>query len=107
MLTRSCSAGDLLYFDPTTGKELEGNNVEGVLVFKAPWPSIARTVYQDHQRYLDTYMRPYPGVFYTGDGAARDVNPLNPKYALMVRSWQRLPLPVANAIGPWIARGLG
>lgn len=41
------------------------------------------------------------------DGVVRDVNPLNPKYALMVRSWQRLPLPVANAVGPWIARGLG
>nr|WP_232834063.1 MULTISPECIES: FemAB family XrtA/PEP-CTERM system-associated protein [unclassified Sphingomonas] len=40
-------------------------------------------------------------------GAARAVNPLNPKYALMVRTWQRLPLPVANLLGPWIARGLG
>jgi acetyl-CoA synthetase len=58
--------------DPTTGEELQGNNVEGVLVLKTPWPSIARTIYQDHKRYLDTYMRPYPGVFYTGDGAARD-----------------------------------
>ncbi|KAI0071884.1 acetate--CoA ligase [Panus rudis PR-1116 ss-1] len=58
--------------DPTSGKELEGNNVEGVLVIKHPWPSIARTVYQDHNRYLETYMKPYPGYFYTGDGAARD-----------------------------------
>jgi len=58
--------------DPVSGKELEGNNVEGVLVLKAPWPSIARTVYQDHKRYLETYMKPYPGVFFTGDGAARD-----------------------------------
>ena len=41
------------------------------------------------------------------DGPAREVNPLNPKYALMVRAWQRLPLPVANLIGPWISRGLG
>lgn len=40
-------------------------------------------------------------------GARREVNPLDPKYALMVRSWQRLPLPLANAIGPWISRGLG
>ena len=53
-------------------QELEGDNVEGVLVIKTPWPSIARTVYQDHNRYLETYMKPYPGVFYTGDGAARD-----------------------------------
>jgi acetyl-CoA synthetase len=58
--------------DPTTGKELEGNNVEGLLVFKNPWPSIARSIYQDHKRYLETYMKPYPGYFYTGDGAARD-----------------------------------
>ena len=40
-------------------------------------------------------------------GGARDVNPLSPKYALMVRTWQRLPLPVANLVGPWISRGLG
>ncbi|KAF8636303.1 hypothetical protein AX17_003644 [Amanita inopinata Kibby_2008] len=58
--------------DPVSGQELVGNNVEGLLVLKTPWPSIARTVYKDHQRYLDTYMKPYPGVFYTGDGAARD-----------------------------------
>lgn len=41
-------------------------------MLKRPWPSIARSVYQDHKRYLETYMKPYPGVFYTGDGAARD-----------------------------------
>jgi hypothetical protein len=41
------------------------------------------------------------------EGGSREVNPLNPKYALMVRTWQRLPLPVANALGPWISRGLG
>ncbi|KAJ7160430.1 acetate--CoA ligase [Mycena filopes] len=58
--------------DPLTGEELEGNNVEGVLALKTPWPSIARTIWQDHARYLETYMKPYPGLFYTGDGAARD-----------------------------------
>ena len=36
-----------------------------------------------------------------------DVNPLNPKYRLMIATWKRLPLPVANAIGPWVARSLG
>jgi FemAB-related protein (PEP-CTERM system-associated) len=41
------------------------------------------------------------------DGPAREVNPLNPKYALMVRTWKRLPLPIATQLGPWIARGLG
>ncbi len=40
-------------------------------------------------------------------GPAREVNPLNPKFTLMVRSWKKLPLPVANMLGPWIARGLG
>ncbi|KAG1772235.1 hypothetical protein EV702DRAFT_1246687 [Suillus placidus] len=58
--------------DPVSGKELEGNNVEGVLVIKQPWPSIARSVHNDRSRYLEMYMKPYGGVFYTGDGAARD-----------------------------------
>jgi FemAB-related protein (PEP-CTERM system-associated) len=37
----------------------------------------------------------------------RDVNPLNPKYRLQVAAWQKLPLPIANLLGPWISRGLG
>ena len=36
-----------------------------------------------------------------------DLNPLNPKYRMMVACWRRLPLPVANTVGPWIARQLG
>lgn len=63
---------ELDIIDPTTGQKLEGDDVEGVLVASKPWPSIARTVYRDHKRYLDTYMRPYPGYFFFGDGAARD-----------------------------------
>lgn len=63
---------ELEIIDPTSGKILEGNDVEGVLACKKPWPSIARTVYKDHKRYLDTYMKPYPGYFFFGDGAARD-----------------------------------
>jgi acetyl-CoA synthetase len=43
--------------DPTTGKLLEGNDVEGVLAMRSPWPSIARTVFNDHARYLETYMK--------------------------------------------------
>jgi len=58
--------------DAVTGEELKGNNVEGVLALKTPWPSIARTIYGDHQRYLETYMKLYPGMFFTGDGASRD-----------------------------------
>ncbi|KAJ8591283.1 acetyl-CoA synthetase-like protein [Rhizopogon salebrosus TDB-379] len=39
---------------------------------KQPWPSIAWSVSNDHNRYLETYMKPYPGLFYTGDGATHD-----------------------------------
>ncbi|QRW26074.1 AMP binding enzyme [Rhizoctonia solani] len=63
---------DPVILDPVSGKELEGNNVEGVLCIRKPWPSIARSVYKDHGRYLDTYLKPYPGFYFTGDGAARD-----------------------------------
>ena len=48
--------------DSTTGKEMIGNNVEGVLCIKRPWPSAARTVYGDHDRYLSVYTRPYKGT---------------------------------------------
>ncbi|VEU21191.1 DEKNAAC102090, partial [Brettanomyces naardenensis] len=58
--------------DPISGQELKGNEVEGVLCIKTPWPSMVRTVWHDYNRYLDTYLRPYHGFFFTGDGAARD-----------------------------------
>ncbi|CAI5757635.1 unnamed protein product [Candida verbasci] len=58
--------------DPISGVELQGNDVEGVLVIKDHWPSMARTVYKNHARYMETYMNPYPGYYFTGDGAARD-----------------------------------
>jgi acetyl-CoA synthetase len=60
--------------DPTSGQEVHGDNVEGVLAIRKPWPSIARTVYGDHQRYLETYLRPYKGFYFTGDGAMRDAD---------------------------------
>ncbi|GAA5891214.1 hypothetical protein JCM8208_002544 [Rhodotorula glutinis] len=63
---------DPVLLDPTTGEEIKGNEVEGVLCVRKPWPSIARTVYGDHKRFLDTYMNPYPGYYFTGDGAGRD-----------------------------------
>ena len=51
---------------------------------------------------------PEPLTYWSrSDGPTRAVNPLNPKYALMVRTWRRLPLPLANLLGPPIARGLG
>ncbi|KXJ96606.1 hypothetical protein Micbo1qcDRAFT_155189 [Microdochium bolleyi] len=58
--------------DPVSGEELHGNDVEGVLAFKQPWPSMARTVYGAHKRYMDTYLNVYKGYYFTGDGAARD-----------------------------------
>ncbi|BCR23509.1 acetate--CoA ligase [Aquipseudomonas alcaligenes] len=53
------------------GKELEGPGA-GVLAIKASWPSQIRSVYGDHQRMIDTYFKPYPGYYFTGDGARRD-----------------------------------
>mmetsp|Transcript_102695 Transcript_102695/g.168797 ORF Transcript_102695/g.168797 Transcript_102695/m.168797 type:complete len:660 (+) Transcript_102695:61-2040(+) len=58
--------------DPASGKVIEGNNVAGVLVFAQSWPSMLRTVYGDHQRFLDVYLKPYPGYYLTGDGCVRD-----------------------------------
>lgn len=46
-----------------TGEELHGNDVEGVLVFKKPWPSMARTVWGSHERYMDTYLNVYRGFY--------------------------------------------
>ncbi|KAF9951656.1 acetyl-CoA synthetase [Mortierella alpina] len=63
---------DLAILDPVSGKELIGNDVTGVLAVKSAWPSIARTIYGNHYRYLDTYLKPYPGYYFTGDGATRD-----------------------------------
>jgi acetyl-CoA synthetase len=54
------------------GKEIKGNSVEGRLAIKFPWPSIARTIYGNHERYRDTYFTAYPGMYFTGDGALRD-----------------------------------
>ncbi len=53
------------------GNELEGA-CEGNLVIKRPWPAQMRTVYGDHQRFVDTYFKTYAGVYFTGDGARRD-----------------------------------
>lgn len=54
------------------GKEITDSPAEGRLAMKAPWPSIARTIYGDHQRYKDTYFSAYTGMYFTGDGAYRD-----------------------------------
>jgi len=56
----------------TNGVELEGDNVEGMLCIKYPWPSIIRTTYGDHERCKQTYFSPFPGKYFTGDGARSD-----------------------------------
>ncbi len=52
--------------------EIEGNQVTGSLCIKFPWPSMARTIWGDHERYKQTYFSAYPGKYFTGDGALRD-----------------------------------
>jgi acetyl-CoA synthetase len=54
------------------GDEIFGNSIEGRLAIKFPWPSIARTIYGDHQRFRDTYFSTFPGKYFTGDGCKRD-----------------------------------
>jgi acetyl-CoA synthetase len=54
------------------GNELTANQVEGNLCIKYPWPSMARTIWGNHQRYKDTYFSAYENKYFTGDGALRD-----------------------------------
>jgi acetyl-CoA synthetase len=53
------------------GNVLEGA-CEGILCIKDSWPGQMRTVYGDHQRFINTYFKSYPGLFFTGDGCRRD-----------------------------------
>ncbi|MEW4924110.1 AMP-binding protein [Algibacter sp. 2305UL17-15] len=54
------------------GDELKGNQVDGRLCIKFPWPSMARTIWRNHERYKDTYFSAYKNKYFTGDGALRD-----------------------------------
>ncbi|WP_053978013.1 acetate--CoA ligase [Mangrovimonas xylaniphaga] len=54
------------------GQEIKGNQVDGKLCIKFPWPSMARTIWGDHQRYKDTYFSAFENKYFTGDGALRD-----------------------------------
>jgi acetyl-CoA synthetase len=54
------------------GNEMTGNGIEGRLAMKFPWPSIARTIYGNHQRFKETYFSTFPGKYFTGDGCKRD-----------------------------------
>ncbi|KAM7125445.1 acetyl-coenzyme A synthetase 2-like, mitochondrial isoform 2-T2 [Molossus nigricans] len=53
------------------GNVVEGGNVSGALCLSQAWPGMARTIYGDHQRFMDAYFKAYPGYYFTGDGAYR------------------------------------
>ncbi|WP_122587925.1 acetate--CoA ligase [Pseudomonas viridiflava] len=55
------------------GKEIDGPG-SGLLAIKASWPGQIRSVYGDPQRMIDTYFKPFPGYYFTGDGARRDAD---------------------------------
>jgi acetyl-CoA synthetase len=55
-----------------SGKEIKGNDVSGLLVMKASWPGQMRSIYGDHDRFVETYFSQFPGYYFTGDGARRD-----------------------------------
>lgn len=55
-----------------TGEEIHGNGVQGALCLKTSWPGQARTIYNDHARFVETYFTQYPGKYFTGDGCRRD-----------------------------------
>lgn len=52
--------------------EITGNQVTGNLCIRFPWPGMARSIWGDHQRFVDTYFTAFPGKYFTGDGALRD-----------------------------------
>jgi acetyl-CoA synthetase len=54
------------------GNELKDNNIVGKLCINFPWPSIARTIWGNHERYINTYFSTFKGKYFTGDGAYRD-----------------------------------
>ena len=55
------------------GRIMEGV-AEGILVISRPWPGQARSLYGDHQRFVETYFKNYPGYYFAGDGANRDAD---------------------------------
>ncbi|CAG5133927.1 unnamed protein product, partial [Candidula unifasciata] len=61
---------DLALVDPE-GREIKGDDAAGSLCIRKSWPGIARTIHGDHERYINTYFSPVPGLYYTGDGAHR------------------------------------
>ncbi|XP_058893571.1 acetyl-coenzyme A synthetase 2-like, mitochondrial isoform X2 [Kogia breviceps] len=53
------------------GNVLKGGDVSGALCLSQAWPGMARTIFGDHQRFMDAYFEAYPGYYFTGDGAYR------------------------------------
>jgi len=60
--------------DPTSGKELSETETAGVLAIKDSWPGQMRTVWGDHERFVQTYFTQYKGYYFTGDGCRRDAD---------------------------------
>lgn len=58
--------------DPQTGQEINETVAEGVLAIKESWPSQMRTIYGDHERFVNTYFQQYKGYYFTEDGCRRD-----------------------------------
>jgi FemAB-related protein (PEP-CTERM system-associated) len=99
---RACAGNDFMYWEVMRRAADRGFRLfdfgrsklgTGALAFKRNWGFEAEKL---HYRF-----RLKPGE------SIPDINPLNPKYALFIAAWKRLPLPVANAFGPFIVRGLG
>jgi acetyl-CoA synthetase len=61
-----------LVLDPQSGAVIEGNDIEGVLVIADSWPGQMRTVWGDHDRFVQTYFSDYKGYYFSGDGCRRD-----------------------------------
>ncbi|MFV0476077.1 MAG: acetate--CoA ligase [Pikeienuella sp.] len=60
--------------DPNTGKEIDETEAEGVLCIKDSWPGQMRTVFGDHERFVQTYFSDFKGYYFTGDGCRRDAD---------------------------------
>ncbi|MGZ8345968.1 MAG: FemAB family XrtA/PEP-CTERM system-associated protein [Allosphingosinicella sp.] len=99
---RQCRANDLVYFDVMRRAIARGCSRADFgrsKVGTGPW---------QRKRIWDFDETPLVYAVRTADGAApREINPTNPRYRLQVAAWQRLPLAVANRVGPFLARGLG
>ncbi|MCH8951382.1 MAG: acetate--CoA ligase [Proteobacteria bacterium] len=60
--------------DPESGAEITATEARGVLAMKASWPGQMRTLYGDHERFIETYFSQYKGYYFTGDGCRRDAD---------------------------------